>query len=234
MKKNIQIGFLATALVILITSAKTDSASRETRKVEGFSKISLSISADVYLEQGKEFKVEVEADEDDLEKIITEVTGDELRIKNKNWHDNLGKSTIYITMPEINGVSVSGSGSVSAKSSVKTSDLDLTISGSGSIYFDDLSSQEMKARITGSGNINCSGKDKASMLYTEITGSGNFNGNKFVAEKVEVRITGSGKANVHATSNLNTEITGSGDVNYAGNPKVNANTTGSGKTRSMN
>ena len=44
------------------------------------------------------------------------------------------KLHVYITMPELNGLGVSGSGKAEIKDAVKAEDLDLSVSGSGKLY----------------------------------------------------------------------------------------------------
>jgi hypothetical protein len=207
---------------------------KETRNVGPFSSISLTLSADVYLTQGATQKVEIEGDKNSLEEIETLVTGEVLKIGTKNrFGGNIGNVTIYITVPEINGLSVAGSGDITAKSGLKTDEMDLAVSGSGSIHIKDLNVREISATITGSGNIDIASGQAQSELDVVITGSGSFSGEGFAADEADITITGSGSAAVWAVKELETNITGSGNVNYKGNPQVNANSTGSGRTNSV-
>ncbi len=225
------IGISVTACGNLVYKGNTITQNRD---VSGFSKISLSISGNLHLKQGNKYEVVLKGDEETLDNILTEVSGKTLRIKSKpmmHWN-NYGKIEIYITSPDINGISVSGSGDVTTETPVKTSELNLNISGSGTINIDNLAADELEATITGSGNIKLDGKISNSSDLT-ITGSGDFRGEKLQVKSVDVHITGSGSAKVYATDRLNTHITGSGDVYYAGRPLVDASSTGSGKTRSM-
>lgn len=205
-----------------------------TRDLPAFRSVSLSISADVLISQGSQQKVEIEADENVIDIIETNVRGDDLVIKTENffWR-NIGKVRIYVTVPELNGLQVSGSGDIVAQTPIITDEIDLNISGSGSIQIEELESQDVHATITGSGDIRLAGDNTASNLKTVITGSGDFRAADFAVENASVNITGSGTARIHVTNELETNITGSGDVHYRGNPLVDANSTGSGRTRNM-
>jgi hypothetical protein len=207
---------------------------KETRTVGPFSAISLSISADVLLAQGSVQKVEIEGDKSSLEKIETVVTDNTLKIRTKDgFHGNTGKVTVHITVPEVSALSIAGSGDISAGAAIRTDELDLNVSGSGSIRLSELSAREVSATITGSGDINISAGKAESELEVIITGSGSFSATGFSAQEVDVKITGSGSAKVWAVKELETNITGSGNVEYKGTPQVDANSTGSGKTRSI-
>lgn len=206
---------------------------KESRNLSAFSEVVLTMSANVYLTQGNQQSVEVEADKAVLDDIITEISGNSVVIRTKegHWH-NLGNVKVYITMPTIEKLEISGSGDIISQSAVNASSIDLSVSGSGSIKIPNLTSPVVNATITGSGSITIDGNTGEGSLNTTITGSGSFNGDGFSTANVYVDITGSGTARVNAVKKLETNITGSGDVDYKGNPIVNASSTGSGKTRS--
>ena len=204
---------------------------KEIRNVGQFSGVSLAISADVFLTQGPVQKVEIEGDKNSLEEIETVVNDGTLKIQTKNmFHGNFGKVSVYITVPQINALSISGSGDITTKSDIGTDELDLNVSGSGSIHFSKLSAREVSATITGSGNIEVSAGQAQSELEVVITGSGSLSAEGFSVQEADVTITGSGSAKVWVVKELETNITGSGNVAYKGDPLVNANSTGSGKT----
>lgn len=207
---------------------------KENRNVQSFSSISLTLSADVYLTQGTTQKIEIEGDKNSVAEVLTKVDGNTLKITTRDtFHGNLGNITVYITVPEIEGLSVSGSGDIIAQSDIRTDEMDMSVSGSGSIKLKELKSRETSATITGSGNINIASGEAQSELEVVITGSGSFSADGMSAVEADVTITGSGSAKVNAVKELNTNITGSGSVGYKGNPIVNANSTGSGRTHSI-
>ena len=93
-------------------------AKEEVRDVSPFSKISLRVSGKVYLEQGNSQSVRIEADSETLEQIITEVKDRSLIIRFPNtnmfkrWSP--GKIEIYITVPDIDELNISGSGDITS------------------------------------------------------------------------------------------------------------------------
>jgi hypothetical protein len=208
---------------------------KESRDLPEFNAVVLAFSGDVFIKQGSPQKVEIEADKGSMEIIETKVDNSRLLLKcrNGNWR-NLGKVNVYITMPKISSLSVSGSGDMKCESSVQTNGINLEVSGSGSVSVPKLESPEVSAVITGSGDITLAGSNNAqSNLEVTITGSGSFKAEELPVDKAHVNITGSGSARIHVLKELETNITGSGNVLYKGNPAVNANATGSGRTRSI-
>ncbi|MGQ8337249.1 head GIN domain-containing protein [Sunxiuqinia sp. A32] len=226
---------LITLLAFLTISYQVKAESDE-REVEAFTEISLRIPAKLHLDQGKKQYVEVVAKSSVLEEIITEVKGRELIIrfatKNYFWKDfNPGQIDIFITIPEIDGLALSGSGDIVSEGDIESRILNLAVSGSGDIYLPDLKAERVKAAISGSGDIEISGNGTADDLSVNISGSGDFKGIDFEARDVSVRIAGSGNANVHTTENLSVKVAGSGDVKYKGNPRIDQSVVGSGKVR---
>ncbi len=211
--------------------SSTNAQQRETRKVSGFTGVSLSISADIYLSQAADYKVEIEADADYLEKIETVVDGDMLKIKNKDhfnfvFHDK--KVKIYISMPQVNVLNISGSGDILAQTAIKTDDLKIKISGSGNIKVEILSVKNLNLAISGSGDIYMAGTNMAESASYSISGSGDIDNQNLQCKKVDISVSGSGDIKVWSVDELDARVSGSGDVYYKGRPIVNAKTSGSG------
>lgn len=207
---------------------------RETRNVGEFDGIGLAIPANLYLTQGLKNEVIIEAEEDVLEKIETEVNGSALNITFEKWYNyrGAGKINIFITVKNINSIVVSGSGDIIAKSAIKTESFDFVVSGSGSIVIDDLTVKDVHSVITGSGDVRIKGNKKANELEVTVTGSGDFEAGGLEFKEADLGITGSGSIYAFVYDELEAEITGSGKIYYKGNPLIDANITGSGKIRS--
>lgn len=206
---------------------------KENRNVATFKSIDLAISANVILKQGGPQSVVLEGDANDLEKVVTEVSGSELKIKTKPGSWNMKRVDVYITVQDIENLKISGSGSIKNDGAIKGDEMELVISGSGSIHISDLAVKNISAVISGSGSIDYSGTSPASESKLVVTGSGNINADGLASKNAQVNITGSGDCKVNAEENLNVQITGSGSVMYKGKALINADVTGSGKVRQM-
>ncbi|HEX2936805.1 MAG TPA: head GIN domain-containing protein [Bacteroidales bacterium] len=207
---------------------------REVRNVDKFSAIGLSVSADVYVTQGSPQKVELEGAASDLEKIVTEVDGNKLKIKTQpgTWH--VGKVKAYITVENINSLSVSGSGSLFIEKSLETDELNLAVSGSGSIDVKNLKANSIESAISGSGEIRLSGGGKVvESQRIAISGSGDLYAESLETRDAEVHVSGSGECKLFVSGKLDASVSGSGDVYYKGEAVVKAHVSGSGKVRKM-
>lgn len=225
---------LLTLLLVIVFFSSTVSAKEEVRNVSAFSKVSLRISAKVYLTQGEKQSVRVIAESETLEELITEVKDRSLVIRYpnntffRNW--NPGKVEIYITVPEVEGLSVSGSGDIFSES-IKSRIIDFAVSGSGNIEIENLTAEKVDTGISGSGNIRLKSGGVANELRARISGSGNVDAGGFEALNVDVQTSGSGNCHVISNGALNVKVSGSGSVYYSGNPSIDSSISGSGKVR---
>jgi Putative auto-transporter adhesin, head GIN domain len=232
--------FFLSALIFAITVsagfASNQSDVKETRNVSGFTKVSFGVAGNLYINIGPEFKVVLEGEKKYIDDVITDVSGGKLVIKNENWKMNNWrmneKINVYITMPELAGLGVSGSGKAEVKDAIKTSDLNLNVSGSGKIYISDITVSNLSCGISGSGDIILSGSGSCSKADISISGSGNYDGAPLKIGTAEIHISGSGNCSCNVTESLRASVSGSGNVTYEGSPKIDAHVSGSGKVRS--
>ncbi|MEL6721292.1 MAG: head GIN domain-containing protein [Bacteroidota bacterium] len=197
--------------------------------LEDFSGVGLTLSADVHIRQGSRQEVEIEARESVIENITTNVKNDYWKIGFERNMRNYDKITIWITIPDLERLAVSGSGDIKGKGKFEDlEELDLSVSGSGNIYLE-FEAEETNCAIAGSGDMELVGQTRSQKI--SITGSGDVDSSELSAKECVVRITGSGDCEVNASDNLEVFITGSGDVDYKGDPNVRSRILGSGDIR---
>lgn len=231
--------FVYFVLIMAFVASYTASAQREIREVAAFTELSLRVPAKVHLRQGEQQKVEIDARSSVRDELITEVSGRALIIRfparyliNRTFDP--GNIDIYITVPEINALTISGSGDILAEGSWTSRIIDLNVSGSGSIYIDQLNAERVKAVISGSGDVVIKDGKMAEEFSGTISGSGNIKAGSYEARFVTIKIAGSGNCTIHTNGTLNARIAGSGNVYYSGNPNLDTSVAGSGKVIHQN
>jgi hypothetical protein len=184
------------------------------RELPAFTDITVIGSGDVFVQQGTQQKVRVEVDDNLMDDVETNVENGKLRIgMQKGSYSNMHLK-VFITVPILTGLHISGSGDITVQSPFAANDMDISISGSGDV------------RLTGG---------KAQSLNVGISGSGDVEASNFEADNVRVRISGSGDCRVYAKSSLDARVSGSGDISYRGSPaQVSKSVTGSGSVRQKN
>jgi hypothetical protein len=213
--------------------AKTYNVEKQNRHLSGFSAISVTGSYDVYITQGNSESVTVEADDDIINRIITEVKDGELRIYTKkgdsgfnfSWGDK-NKMIIRIAAKDLNEISLTGSGDVFFKDGLRASKLALSVTGSGDIT-GKVEVKNLESTVTGSGDIALDGRAESSVV--KVSGSGDFRGKTLVTNNTTVRVVGSGDASVNVTRQITASVAGSGDIRYTGSAKqITTSKSGSG------
>lgn len=202
----------------------------ETRNISEVSKIKLMGSMEVFLDSGAT-AVRVEADENLIPYIITEVDGDWLEIKTRNNINYRTKNPmrVYVTAPTITHIKLSGSGDIiSQRKFWSKQPIEFDIAGSGNIRLQ-VNTPRVDADIAGSGNLEIGGETRD--VEVSIAGSGNYRGLELKAENAKVNIAGSGDAYVFADVNMDAKIVGSGNIKYKGNADVKRRILGSGTVK---
>lgn len=221
---------ILSVLAIQVSLAQTPYTER--RDVSGFSEIGFAVAGEVIINLGNEFSVVLEGDRDYIEEIETKVSGSELRIRREKWFDTGNRKVVVrITMPDLEGVSVSGSGTVTVNDPLKGGDLEIGISGSGKAFLRDVALKDVECSISGSGSLNIAGEGTVDRLEINISGSGDYMGESTRVGTLEANISGSGSCDCYVTEMLKAAISGSGSIRYSGNPKIDAAISGSGKVR---
>lgn len=206
----------------------------ETRNVSDYDKIAVSGSFDVKLIKGNEGSITIKAEGNLMEYIVTEVKNGALKVEIKKGFSIRTNKTILVTVPfeTINVVSLAGSGDIYSNDIINSSDLKLSLAGSGNLNLN-VSSKNLSSKIAGSGNMTLNGN---SYEFTcSIAGSGNVNGYELKALVATVKIAGSGNVKINAVNEIHAKNVGSGNIYYSGNPSVEKiSSVGSGSIKKKN
>ena len=195
------------------------------REVSEFNKVHLKGSGNVFLSLGEKQSLIIKTDDNIMPLIKTDVSGKKLTISNGKHHLRPTVFEVFITVKNLEDVTISGSGDVRGNDRFVAEAFFAEISGSGDIDLE-VETGMLESKISGSGTIHLSGK--AEDYTVSISGSGEINAFDVQAKTVSVKISGSGNCRVYATESLDAKISGSGDVYYKGRPQINTRISGSG------
>ena len=205
----------------------------EERQVSGFTGVALSGSGHLIIEEGESEGLRVEAEDNLLPYIVTEVKGGVLELGQRPNVNLWPRQPInfYLTITNLESLVVSGSGQAEAPE-LAADRFNLVISGSGDAKLDSLDTQDLTVRISGSGKVDIGGGN-ADKQDVDISGSGKYAAPDLNSTDAQVHISGSGSATMRVSENLNVVVSGSGDVQYYGRPRVQQTVSGSGKVRQI-
>lgn len=224
----------------------------QTFDVQDFDQIRLSTSGVLYIEQGDEFNLSVETDDNILPLLNMEVEQGVLTIRSEPAATLLQRETLiyHVTLPELSTLDLSGSADIRVEDFTVES-LHLNLSGSGDVIFMNLDVKSLATRISGSGNVtvenlaaetvrtevNNSGEihlaGMADSHEIRVSGSGDVFAEDLQVSGAQVTVNGSGDVIIWALDGMDVIISGSGNVQYFGSPAVTQIISGSGDLTSL-
>jgi hypothetical protein len=222
------IAILTTSCIIVVNGKSAQGSGNiitEEREVSEFNKVHLKGSGNVFLTPGEKRALIIKTDDNIMPLIETDVSGKKLTISHGKHHLRPTVFEVFITVKNLKGVAISGSGDISGKGRFVTDTFYAEISGSGDVDLE-LETGRLENKISGSGTIRLAGK--AEDYTVSISGSGEINAFDVQAKNISVKISGSGDCRVQAAELLGVKISGSGDVYYKGRPRINTKISGSG------
>ena len=184
----------------------------EVRALNDFSSINSSVYADIHINQGPLEDVIFEAQQNILSEIESNVVNGELIITLNRCVDIVEPIEVYITIPDIQRLTLTGVGNFIAENEFTLTDLGITLTGTGDF---DLQ-----------GTVN--------NLDILPTGVGDVRAFDLASEVCNVNLTGVGDVEVFVNEELNVTLSGVGDIYFMGNPELNINITGSGNVIDSN
>jgi len=201
---------------------------KESRSASSFKSIAASGSFNVYITPGAGSNIDIEADDNLLPYIVTEVEDGELKLHWKKGYNlkPTQKITVNVSMAEVKSLAASGSGGFYSKGTLKGDKVELGISGSVIIDMD-LKAEKLEVGVSGSTKISLKG-DVKSVEYG-ISGSASVDALALKSDVVEVGVSGSGDLAVNVEKKLDISVSGGAKVRYKGNPSINQSSSGSSK-----
>ena len=204
------LALLAVGSVVTACSATAGSGqlATQSRQVSGFTSVELTGVGELSIDQTGTESLTVSAEDNLLPLLTSRVDGDTLILgKKPNTRIVTTKPITYtVTMRDITGLAVSGSGTINAPK---------------------LSTAALRVEISGSGVITTAGTTNDQNL--EISGSGRYLADGLTSKTTTAEISGSGTANVVASETLDVKISGSGTLTYSGSPQISQTVSGSGR-----
>lgn len=205
-----------------------------TREVQDFHAIEVDYPAQVLIQQGDTESLKIEAEDNLLPGLKTEVRNGTLDIfykSEKGKHVNPTKIVkITIMVKDLADVQFSSAGELTIEA-LKTDDLDVALSGAGNLNLADILVQNLAVSLSGAGSTTASGT--ADDLQLNISGFGDFKGGELHSQDARVEISGAGGATVWADHELSAEVSGAGSVNYYGAASVTRQINGVGSVKHL-
>jgi hypothetical protein len=187
-----------------------------------------NLSGTLIIEQGRDEKLVVEAQENLHEFLDINVRGGTLVIDTRRRVDlhTTRPLRFHLTVRSLEEIALDGSGDIEV-AGLDVRELELDLRGSGDVTLTGLAAGTLDVTISGSGNIEADGRVDAQRI--RISGSGNYDAARLRSDDASAAIGGSGNIVIWVRETLEAGISGSGDIRYRGDPRLRRHrVTGSG------
>ena len=189
----------------------------ETRTVKDFHGVSAAAGLKVYVTFGEmSNEVEIEADENLHEYIITEVERGILKIRARKGIRNAEARNIYVNAGRVDLLEVSSAAKLMGENLLITDDLRIGASSAGSIRLD-LEAGKVDVNVSSSGDARLGGM--AEDLDVNVSSAGGLNAFELEVKNCHVDVSSAGNARVFVTGELNANASSAGSVKYKGSPE---------------
>ena len=201
---------------------------KQNRPVGTFDALDVSSAFDIFITQGSSPALTVEADENLLPYIRTDVVGNTLKIETSKSIRHSHSLKVYVTVVTLRDIGISGA--VTLNSENKISGQELTISCSGASEADlELAYERLSMDCSGASKLKLAGT--VSQVRLDFSGASELRAFNLVADNMDIDVSGAGEADVNVLKNLNVDISGAADVRYKGTPQINQHISGAGSLR---
>lgn len=206
----------------------------EQRAVSEFERVAAGGIGTLVLAQGATPSLTVEAEDNILPYLATEVHGDTLEIGVRTSRSEGIAPTrpirYLLTTPKVSGVALSGTTSLDA-APLRAEAFTLDLSGTGGAALAHLEATELHVAISGAPGVTIAGQ--VARQAVEISGAGRYEARGLVSNDVTIHVSGAGIATVTANNSLTAQVSGTGTIRYAGHPTVTQRISGVGSVQPL-
>jgi len=199
---------------------------KQDREIGHFTAISAGTGLDVYVVQGDKEAVTVETDENLQDNIITEVRGNKLVVKIEDRIRRAKAKSVYITLIDVNEISISSGCDFETKSTLKVKELDIEVSSGAGAKLDIHADKLSCSSSSGSGTDLWG---TANYFYAKASSGSHLDARELTAKICKAKASSGARVKVNASEEIDASASSGGSVSYYGNPtKVDVNTSSGG------
>ncbi len=189
---------------------------KETRAVEAFRGLDVGGIFNVYITQGNQSSLVIEADENLLDHISTNVSNAILHISS-NKIKNATRLNVYITNPVWEKIEVGGASNLSSENTLSGTQMDIRTSGAAEAQVD-VDVDELTSRASGASQLTLTGS--ATTHTARASGAADISARRLETNESFAEASGAANIRVNATEKVQGKTSGAGDVDVSGNPSV--------------
>lgn len=185
------------------------------REVDLFDEIKASRGINLYLTQGESTSLVIEADENLLEVIETEVAGDELIIRSTANVKNAKSYKVFVTAPEFEVIKGLAGCNIFSETELSANELELRASA-GSNFNLEINAQTVDVSASAGSNMKLKGL--AEDFYGKASSGSNIKAEDLKTKNAEAKVSSGANIWITANNRLEAGANSGGNIFYAGEP----------------
>ncbi len=189
----------------------------ESREVtDEFTVVYASEGLDVFVTQGDNFSINVEADENIIELIGTDIRDGRLKV---HAIENIGRATknVYVTLPVVDALETSSGADLIAQNTITSDKIELEAS-SGSDLEVEVDASEVVAETSSGADIKVSGRTE--MLYADASSGSDIKARGLLAKRCNADASSGADISVNVSESLVADASSGADISYTGEASV--------------
>lgn len=190
-----------------------------------FEIINVQQGINLTITQGKPTDIRVEADENILDLLITEVKNNELNIYFEKNVNQAKARNVYLTTESISKIKASSGASVKSENTIQATSLNLDSSSGSSINIH-ANANEINSESSSGSTITIFGKSKT--FSAEASSGSSIKAKELKTVNAVAKVSSGASIDVNVSDKLTAKASSGGDIDYEGNPSEVDKETSSG------
>lgn len=216
------LSFLLAGLFILAGAAAMAQSTKgnknvikEERSVGSFTGIEVGGAFNVFLTQNDKTSLLIEADENLMEHITTEVSGGVLEIGSRNIR-NATRLNIYVSTPTIESLEISGAATIKSENQFQSDNFSIDASGASRGTLE-ISATSIQIEASGASQLKLSGNAENQRIIA--SGASEVDAANLQTKTTTAEASGASNVTVNASERVERETSGAGSIRVIGEAK---------------
>ncbi|MBN2556382.1 MAG: DUF2807 domain-containing protein [Anaerolineales bacterium] len=210
--------------------------------LDDFSSVDVCCGMELFIQTGAPEAIHIEAEDNILEALEVRLNGDTLVVDFGMIIGFLDVQEtrpiqVFVTLPELTGIEVSGGGALSAQD-IQGERLSLNLSGGSRAYLEGISVSDFLIESSGGGTyeirslqaeslaLDASGGGKITLygtvsdLTATLSGGSELDGDGLLSHNAVLDISGGGRSSLSVSDTLRVDLSGGSRLDYFGSPQI--------------
>lgn len=186
-------------------------------KGQSFSNIKASDGLDVFITQSTENFIKVQADENLLDIIKTEIEDDTLKIYTSEKIDKSEAKKVMVHFTNIDAIKTSSAASLFSTNTLKSPNLSIKASSASAIKITTYTTH-LTCKASSAATIKLEGKTQS--IDAKASSASNINAQNMLAENCATDASSASSIHVNCTKRINAESSSAASIKYGGDPAI--------------